>query len=143
MHSLLHSTAKVYRQLLQRVQNLTKDSFNLQEIKLLRSVSFDRNIVQFCGACLSPHDTMMILEYMAVCIACLCQYAYCVCIMPVVAGPDKYKHINLSTHNCIYFASSVMECNTVVTAAGVAALLLVAFAYIGWYLDLIFGKGKQ
>lgn len=40
----------------------------------------------------------------------------------------------------IYFASSVMECNTVVTTAGVAALLLVAFAYIGWYLYLVFGK---
>lgn len=39
----------------------------VQEIKLLRSVSFDRNIVQFCGACLQPNDTMMILEYMAVC----------------------------------------------------------------------------
>ena len=38
----------------------------MQEIKLLRSVSFDRNIVQFCGACLAPNDTMMILEYMAV-----------------------------------------------------------------------------
>ena len=37
-----------------------------QEIRLLRSVSFDRNIVQFCGACLQPTDTMMILEYMAV-----------------------------------------------------------------------------
>ena len=38
----------------------------LQEIRILRSVSFDRNIVQFCGACLQPTDTMMILEYMAV-----------------------------------------------------------------------------
>ncbi|KAL3143559.1 hypothetical protein ABBQ38_002357 [Trebouxia sp. C0009 RCD-2024] len=36
-----------------------------EEIRLLRSVSFDRNIVQFCGACLQPSDTMMILEYMA------------------------------------------------------------------------------
>ncbi|KAL0039658.1 hypothetical protein WJX77_004541 [Trebouxia sp. C0004] len=36
-----------------------------EEIRLLRSVSFDRNIVQFCGACLQPTDTMMILEYMA------------------------------------------------------------------------------
>ena len=42
----------------------------LQEIRLLRSVSFDRNIVQFCGACLQPSDTMMILEYMAVCHPC-------------------------------------------------------------------------
>ena len=38
----------------------------VQEIRLLRSVSFDRNIVQFCGACLQPTDTMMILEFMAV-----------------------------------------------------------------------------
>lgn len=36
-----------------------------EEIRILRSVSFDRNIVQFCGACLQPTDTMMILEYMA------------------------------------------------------------------------------
>lgn len=39
---------------------------SLQEIRVLRSVSFDRNIVQFCGACLQPRDTMMILEFMAV-----------------------------------------------------------------------------
>ena len=55
----------------------------LQEIRILRSVSFDRNIVQFCGACLQPTDTMMILEYMAVgsakLLQCLKQNVMIVC----------------------------------------------------------------
>lgn len=38
----------------------------LQEIELLRSLSFDGNIVQFYGACLQEENTMMVLEYMAV-----------------------------------------------------------------------------
>lgn len=38
----------------------------LQEIELLRSLSFDANIVQFYGACLQEENTMMVLEYMAV-----------------------------------------------------------------------------
>lgn len=33
-----------------------------------------------------------------------------------------------------------MECNTLISTAGVAALLLVVFAYIGWYLYLVFWK---
>ena len=38
----------------------------LQEIELLRSLSFDANIVQFYGAVLQEENTMMVLEYMAV-----------------------------------------------------------------------------
>ena len=38
----------------------------MQEIELLRSLSFDANIVQFYGACLQEENTMMVLEYMAV-----------------------------------------------------------------------------
>lgn len=37
-----------------------------KEITLLKSLSFDRNIVQFYGACLQNQDTMLLLEYMAV-----------------------------------------------------------------------------
>ena len=40
--------------------------FNVQEIELLRSLSFDANIVQFYGACLQEENTMMVLEFMAV-----------------------------------------------------------------------------
>lgn len=35
-------------------------------MELLRSLSFDGNIVQFYGACLQPESVMMVLEYMAV-----------------------------------------------------------------------------
>ncbi|KAL0020996.1 hypothetical protein WJX77_005136 [Trebouxia sp. C0004] len=35
-----------------------------KEIQLLRTLSFDRNIVQFYGACLQEANTMMVLEYM-------------------------------------------------------------------------------
>ena len=38
----------------------------VQEIQLLRKLSFDRNIVQFYGACLQEENTMMVLEYMEV-----------------------------------------------------------------------------
>lgn len=38
----------------------------VQEIALLRRLSFDGNIVQFYGACLQLQNTMMVLEYMAV-----------------------------------------------------------------------------
>ena len=38
----------------------------IQEIALLRRLSFDGNIVQFYGACLQQQNTMMVLEYMAV-----------------------------------------------------------------------------
>lgn len=42
----------------------------LQEIALLRSLSFDGNIVQFYGACLQKENTMMVLEYMGVSFSC-------------------------------------------------------------------------
>lgn len=35
-----------------------------EEVELLRSLSFDGNIVQFYGACLQPESIMMVLEYM-------------------------------------------------------------------------------
>ena len=46
----------------------------LQEIQLLRKLSFDGNIVQFYGACLQEENTMMVLEYMAVCLPALALY---------------------------------------------------------------------
>lgn len=36
----------------------------LQEIQMMEQLSFDRNIVQFYGACLAPPHPMLILEYM-------------------------------------------------------------------------------
>ena len=48
----------------------------LQEIELLRSLSFDANIVQFYGACLQEENTMMVLEYMAVSTSIACFYMY-------------------------------------------------------------------
>ena len=38
----------------------------MQEIQLLRRISFDRNIVQFYGACLESQPPMLVMEYMAV-----------------------------------------------------------------------------
>ena len=37
-----------------------------QEIGVLQKVSFDRNIVQYYGACLEAEQPMLIMEYMAV-----------------------------------------------------------------------------
>ena len=37
-----------------------------QEIRLLRRISFDRNIVQFYGACLETKPPMLVMEYMGV-----------------------------------------------------------------------------
>ena len=48
----------------------------LQEIELLRSLSFDANIVQYYGACLQEENTMMVLEYMAVSTSIACFYMY-------------------------------------------------------------------
>lgn len=36
----------------------------MQEIAVLRSLSFDRNLVQFYGACLEREHAMLVLEYM-------------------------------------------------------------------------------
>lgn len=41
-------------------------AFDLQEVDLLRRLSFDGNIVQFYGVCLQQESIMMVLEYMAV-----------------------------------------------------------------------------
>jgi len=37
-----------------------------QEISILKSISYDRNIVQFYGAVLSGSEPMLVLEYMQV-----------------------------------------------------------------------------
>ena len=37
-----------------------------QEIRLLMRISFDRNIVQFYGACLETKPPMLVMEYMGV-----------------------------------------------------------------------------
>lgn len=39
----------------------------LQEVDILKSVSYDRNVVQFYGTCLWGDKTMLVLEYMEVC----------------------------------------------------------------------------
>lgn len=39
---------------------------HLQEVDLLRSLSFDGNIVQFYGACVQRESIMMVLEFMGV-----------------------------------------------------------------------------
>ena len=36
----------------------------LQEVQLLKRISFDRNIVQFYGACLDTQPPMLVMEYM-------------------------------------------------------------------------------
>ena len=62
----------------------------MQEIQLLRKLSFDRNIVQFYGACLQEENTM-IMEYMEV-KACLlslscslsCPVRLCLCASQLV-----------------------------------------------------------
>ena len=36
----------------------------VQEIAVLRSLSYDRNLVQFYGACLEREHAMLVLEYM-------------------------------------------------------------------------------
>ena len=41
-----------------------------QEISILKSISYDRNIVQFYGAVLSNNEPMLVLEYMEVCHHC-------------------------------------------------------------------------
>lgn len=69
----------------------------MQEIRILRSVSFDRNIVQFCGACLQPTDTMMVLEYMAVCHQYLQQCV--ICMLPLhgqLVGPGSAALCSIS-----------------------------------------------
>ena len=37
-----------------------------QEVQLLKLISFDRNIVQFYGACLDTQPPMLVMEYMGV-----------------------------------------------------------------------------
>ena len=51
---------------MQEVQLTDVCSVYVQEIGLLKSLSFDANIVQFYGACLQEENTMMVLEFMAV-----------------------------------------------------------------------------
>ena len=38
----------------------------LQEVEVLKSVSYDRNVVQFYGTCVVGDQTMLVLEYMEV-----------------------------------------------------------------------------
>ena len=57
----------------------------VQEIELLRSLSFDANIVQFYGACLQEENTMMVLEFMAV--RTLFHIVICTCFV------SPYVHI--------------------------------------------------
>lgn len=41
----------------------------VQEVDILKSVSFDRNVVQFYGTCPWGDKTMLVLEYMEVWLA--------------------------------------------------------------------------
>ena len=38
----------------------------LQEVEVLKSVSYDRNVVQFYGTCVLGNQTMLVSEYMEV-----------------------------------------------------------------------------
>lgn len=57
------------------VRQLNLDSYGhmtpvnlwLQEIEILKSLSFDRSIVQFYGTCPWQGKTMLVLEHMEVC----------------------------------------------------------------------------
>ena len=42
------------------------DMGGLQEVEVLKSVSYDRNVVQFYGTCVLGNQTMLVLEYMEV-----------------------------------------------------------------------------
>ena len=64
----------------------------LQEIRLLRKLSFDANIVQFYGACLQEENTMMVLEYMAVSLAIAIQQCSCCSVRDV----QNLEHIAAS-----------------------------------------------
>ena len=59
----------------------------MQEIDLLRSLSFDANIVQFYGACLQEENTMMVLEYMAV-----STHLHCLCLLICVGCTHPHPH---------------------------------------------------
>lgn len=60
--------------------------FDVQEIELLRSLSFDGNIVQFYGACLQGDKIMMVLEYMGV------------------------SYMQLGTDSCYDFYKAILPC---------------------------------
>ena len=63
----------------------------VQEIQLLRRISFDRNIVQFYGACLESQPPMLVMEYMAVRRAFQCRVRVSglrVCTAPA-SGPSR------------------------------------------------------
>ena len=50
--------------------NVARPAYELQEVELLRSLSFDGNIVQFYGACVQEESIMMVLEFMRVSVLC-------------------------------------------------------------------------
>ena len=45
---------------------LNRGNSLLQEVDILKSVSYDRNVVQFYGTCLWGDKTMLVLEFMEV-----------------------------------------------------------------------------
>jgi len=44
-----------------------------EEVHIMERVSFDRNIVQYYGACLNEEVPLLVMEYMAVRSSSLCQ----------------------------------------------------------------------
>ncbi|DBB03232.1 TPA: hypothetical protein ACH3X3_010633 [Trebouxia sp. C0006] len=82
------SSGKVFKGLKNEVQQVAIKVLNrteanelaefAKEIHLLRKLSFDRNIVQWYGACLQEENSMMVLEYMEVSLAslpCFCSWS--------------------------------------------------------------------
>jgi serine/threonine protein kinase len=65
-----------------------------QEISILKSISYDRNIVQFYGAVLSGSEPMLVLEYMEV---------------RIRSGTCQMFHLLDQQHSCVC-NSSVCRC---------------------------------
>ena len=64
--SLLHSLTMVAAFPVMRHVKTGGNSGCLQEVDLLKSASYDRNVVQFYGTCPLGSQTMLVLEYMEV-----------------------------------------------------------------------------
>lgn len=60
----------------------------LQEVDVLKSVSYDRNVVQFYGTCPLGSQTMLVLEYMEVTLSAL---------RPLPLWPDHVLTIDVTT----------------------------------------------
>ena len=73
----------------------------LQEVDILKSVSYDRNVVQFYGTCLWGDKTMLVLEFMEV----SSSYVYLTCLYR-----NTFLHVC-----CCTGALHVIHCHASVT----------------------------